>query len=400
MVITKTVETNANLVLVSIVSNQNVGTVGSVMMDGFSFTRATKAQVTQIINSVSIVNTSEIWYLMNPNPNGAVHSITISAGVGSICGISRAYTFSGVYGIGNTLSTFLNSSALWASGSITAQASGGAIVAVWGNRAGSTANSPVSWSPLNTNGASVLTYNTGNLLAGNLAHSGYYANVAQGLVNVQAPGSTMPGFYNCLAAVELRYNAALTATPTNTPTATRTASPSPTRTFTFTTSPTKTPSATITPTATVTPTPQCGYYGSNDTSGPYQVGAGVVVFKSVQLPAIVASNVQVDVYVSSGQGRVNAALYADDNGQPGTLWASGSPQTAYIGWNTINLPVASRPAARYWIAAVTDNTAKMTYSAPMLDKYGYSQFLVTFPQRLPAQNWLGDASIRGKFCHY
>lgn len=125
-----------------------------------------------------------------------------------------------------------------------------------------------------------------------------------------------------------------------------------------------------------------------------------MLYKYLTLPAIVASNVQASVYISSGVGKVNAALYDNYNGQPWNLLAVGVTVTTQIGWNNITVPIDGRPAGVYYLAFIVNNTARMTYNGSGLDKYNYRAYTDGFSSKPGLQNWLGDLSANGYFCHY
>lgn len=113
-----------------------------------------------------------------------------------------------------------------------------------------------------------------------------------------------------------------------------------------------------------------------------------------------ASNVQASVYIVSGAGKANAALYDNYNGQPWNLLAVGLTVTTHTGWNAISLPIDARPAGVYWLGFMVNNTARMTYTGVGLDKYNYRAFTDGFADKPGTQNWLNNLSANGYFCHY
>ena len=187
-----------------------------------------------------------------------------------------------------------------------------------------------------------------------------------------------------------------TPTPTFTysPTATRTATPSATPSFTN--SPVASPTAS--PTATPTATPACVNVGTTSPAGYSQGGNGLLFFKSITFSGPTTLQT-VSVYVVSGYGPMQAALYSDWNGNPFNLITLGSRIHVFPGWNVVPVGSPYEPAGNYWLGVETTNSAQVQYSIVGNDLFSYYPY-GTWPNPATTQNYLGTVSAYGFICHY
>ena len=170
-------------------------------------------------------------------------------------------------------------------------------------------------------------------------------------------------------------------------------------TLTYTPTPTRTPSPTRTPTFTITPTwspepVRC--------SNPTSFGNSAIGNVNIPLPGemIVASRyhlakdcfgVSMSVNLSYGDGRIQAALYADDNGNPGTLLLSSEVAFSHNGWNTLNIPDTLLYAGDYWLALQSGGNSEISSSPATMTSIGQAwSSLGTFPAELGSAEPLPD----------
>jgi hypothetical protein len=215
------------------------------------------------------------------------------------------------------------------------------------------------------------------------------------------------------------FTVTLTATPTWSPTLTSTPTLTVTNTFTFsptsTVTPTNTPSFTPTPsftaspticilcsstttpsmTPTVTMTAVCVLYGDQTAQPTPAPMYGLCLFKPIHT-TFTARCDYIRVYVSSGTGKLIAALYESSSfGQhlvAGSHWKDASP-----GWNTLNMSTRGFPAGDYWLAVEGSNTLANGSISPgpdlfMSTNWGY------FPSLVAPKPEYVDNSIYSQFC--
>jgi hypothetical protein len=172
--------------------------------------------------------------------------------------------------------------------------------------------------------------------------------------------------------------ATLTATPTGTPTATLTATPTGTPTATLTATPTGTPTATltatrtrtptITPSPTTTTTPVCAPKGNQTPEAGGVYGMPMLTGNAYSLAGTRVNSFS--VYTSAAGSTIQAVLYTNNNGRPGTRVARSVTATATAGWNT--LAVASGTtfsAGTYWITVQANNLTSRVWGRPGADLF-------------------------------
>ena len=163
-----------------------------------------------------------------------------------------------------------------------------------------------------------------------------------------------------------------------------------------------TPTSTFTASPTPTMSPVCGSVGQQTPVGNFADGNGFVMYKQVTLPYPTANLVaNVSVYVNSGYGPIQAAIYTDYAGQPDQLTAtSGLAYTAAVGWNAITFSTMNLAPGNYWLAVEATNSATIRYDdQPGPDYFAYQAF-GTWPQQANIQSYLGNANIQGVVCGY
>ena len=124
-------------------------------------------------------------------------------------------------------------------------------------------------------------------------------------------------------------------------------------------------------------------------------------YKQVQLTDPTQNQIpNVNVYVTSGQGQVQAAIYSNGFNAPWLLQQTSykTPVTAG-GWNSVAFSSQTLTAGTYWLAVELSNTAFLQYSSAGNDYYAYQPF-GTWPTSATTQSVLGNAAVMGVVCGY
>ena len=164
------------------------------------------------------------------------------------------------------------------------------------------------------------------------------------------------------------------------------------------------PSATISPASanmTFSTTQQftstSGYTNLEETIGDTTSYSGEnngAIDANALIPLTAGTTLTVGVNVKSPAGQISAAIYSDNNGEPGPLLGSSPSQTAVPGWNDLTISGINFQAGTIlWVAFQTDNPNCIIYysSNTAYSLFYSSQSYRTYPtspQWLTWPNWV------------
>ncbi len=124
------------------------------------------------------------------------------------------------------------------------------------------------------------------------------------------------------------------------------------------------------------------------------------IFKPVTLASTKRLKI-VDVYILSGAGKLQAALY-ESSSFGWHLLTTSKTYPAVVGWNALAMDdIASRlqPAGNYMISVEGSNSLKVGFTRPGADCYFQTQWGY-FPALVNPLKGYNDCSIYGEFCNY
>jgi hypothetical protein len=140
---------------------------------------------------------------------------------------------------------------------------------------------------------------------------------------------------------------------------------------------------TSTSTVTVTGGTSAGTFGTTVTSGASSGGGAANYIIATKYTLSEAGTVtQVSIYAVRA-GHVKVAIYADNNGSPGSLLvANNSPTTVTVGgWTTIDVAPTSLSAGAYWIAFNEDASYMRAYKTGGTRQAAYRAY--SFSSNMP-----------------
>jgi hypothetical protein len=140
---------------------------------------------------------------------------------------------------------------------------------------------------------------------------------------------------------------------------------------------------TSTSTVTVTGGTSADTFGTTTTTGARSGGgAGNYIIATKYTLSEAGTVTQVSIY-SVRAGHVKAAIYADNNGAPGSLLvANNSPTTVTVNdWTTIDITPTSLSAGAYWIAFNEDASYMRIYTAGSTRQAAYRAY--SFSSNMP-----------------
>jgi hypothetical protein len=127
-----------------------------------------------------------------------------------------------------------------------------------------------------------------------------------------------------------------------------------------------TPNPTPTPTPTPTPEPDSDTFGLNTGNNSFNQFADALQAMRFQNTTGNGTLTQLDLLVdeTSPSGNVRLGVYADNNGQPGSLILDAGETAVTRGWvsiSNLNLPVTS--GSYYWLAFNLQNDNSISYQS-------------------------------------
>jgi hypothetical protein len=142
---------------------------------------------------------------------------------------------------------------------------------------------------------------------------------------------------------------------------------------------------TSTSTITMTQGGRTGTFGTTSTAGTSIGGAAGYVAATKYTLSQAGTVTQVSVY-SANSGHVKVAIYADNNGAPGSLLVANNAATTATGgqWTTISVGPTSLAAGIYWIAFNEDANNLRVYKSGGTKQAAYMSY--GFSNDMPT-NW-------------
>jgi preprotein translocase subunit SecG len=142
---------------------------------------------------------------------------------------------------------------------------------------------------------------------------------------------------------------------------------------------------TSTSTVTVTGGTNTGTFGTTSAAGTSIGGAAGYIAATKYTLSQAGTVTQVSVY-SANSGHVKVAIYADNNGAPGTFLVANNAATTVTGgqWTTISVGPTSLAAGTYWIAFNEDANSLRVYRSGGTKQAAYMSY--GFSNDMPT-NW-------------
>lgn len=195
----------------------------------------------------------------------------------------------------------------------------------------------------------------------------------------------------------------LTDTPTITLTSTVTKTSTVTLTSSFSSTSTLTPSMTLTSTPTISPTPSASPTAACSTLGqltPLSTPEGLWTLNVLKPVALSAPNrvAYIDVYVSSGTGLLQAAVYQRVFAGP-NLVATSPVISASAGWNMIPINTATLPTGGYLLSVEGSNSLTIGGMKPGND-FNFNTQWGNFPSTIKLRSANRNYSIYAGVCSY